>query len=229
MYLFNPLRTVEAAVEAAGNQSISQPAASGIPWKEFITIAPHFLWVLVLLAFILFLGPRNVREMFLSARKLGFGGFELELTNDLAAAAENKHIVLPRYIHERVARRLKRLRPLLSGARVLWLDDHPEHNEDELNILSKLGVIVDIARTDRDAEDRLNSAVYDVVLSDMQRGEDGSAGKRFLPVIQKAILSPKIIFYVGSQQEQPPGSFGLTSRPDELLDLILDGLERRRA
>jgi hypothetical protein len=41
-----------------------------------------------------------------------------------------------------------------------------------------------------------------------------------------------VIFYVGSsdpQSEPPPGSFGLTTDPAELLHLVLDALERRRA
>jgi hypothetical protein len=53
------------------------------------------------------------------------------------------------------------------------------------------------------------------------------AGKAFLPKVRQAPLSPPLIFYVGQERDVPAGAFGLTIRPDELLNLVLDVLERK--
>jgi hypothetical protein len=53
-------------------------------------------------------------------------------------------------------------------------------------------------------------------------------GKNFVPKVKAAVLAPELVFYVGRERDVPIGAFGLTSRPDELLNLVLDVLERTR-
>ena len=53
-----------------------------------------------------------------------------------------------------------------------------------------------------------------------------------LPALQAVAPDTPVIFYVGEVDERrgpPPGSAGITNRPDELLHLVLDVLERRRS
>jgi len=197
--------------------------------KLITDLGPHFFWGLIVLIVILLIGPRRIRDAFLNARKISFGGLEVELKGEIDAAALARKIDLPPSLRDQLARRLERLRSLLVGARLLWIDDKPANNTIEIALLNRLNVTIDLARTDEEAKQRLGSGVYDVVLSDMERGQDEEAGKKFISQVVSAVLAPPLIFYVGKARGVPEGAFGLTTRPDELLHLILDALERRKA
>ena len=44
-----------------------------------------------------------------------------------------------------------------------------------------------------------------------------------------ATLGPAVIFYVAESKGPPKVAFGIATRPDELMHLIADALERRRS
>ena len=159
--------------------------------------------------------------------KIGLAGFEVEFKSEIDAAAKARKIDLPSQLRDRLARRLEYRRSLISGARILWIDDRPNNNTIEIGLLRNFGAVVDLALSNEDARERLRSAVYDVVLSDITRGKDDEDGKNIVPEVKDAVLSPPLIFYVGKERPLPEGAFGLTIRLDELLHLILDALERR--
>jgi CheY-like chemotaxis protein len=72
---------------------------------------------------------------------------------------------------------------------------------------------------------------FDIVLSDLKRGEDAGAGLAMLATLRQSHPTLPVIFYVGEfdpARGVPPFAFGLTNRPDELLHLILDVLARRK-
>jgi len=65
----------------------------------------------------------------------------------------------------------------------------------------------------------------------MNREGDATAGLKFLEQLRKEKAIPAI-FYVGvidPTKGVPPLAFGMTNRPDELLHLTLDALERKKA
>lgn len=204
------------------------PPASAFPWEQILTWAPHLFWAAVALTIFFVIGPSRIREAFSRATKVGFGGLEVEFKSGIEQAAKAKQIDLPTQLRDQLARRLDRLQHLIASARILWIDDHPDGNAIEMGLLHSLGATIDLASSDRNAKQRLESAIYDLVLSDMARGDDHGAGRKFLPQVKSAMLSPPLIFYVGKPEPLPAGAFGLTVRPDELFNLILDALERRR-
>ena len=210
--------------------SITCPDTEGIDWSKLAEgLGPHLLWAVLIVGVVIFLGPRKIAAALLNARKIGFADIEIELKSDLADAAEAKNIDLPSQSQDQVSRRLQRLCSLLSGSRLLWIDDHPTGNLNEVRLLRRLGVIIDLATDDAEARRQLAGAVYDIVLSDMGRGQDSDAGEKLIPEIERAMLAPMLIFYVGRDRTVPKGAFGLTRRPDELFNLILDALEPRRS
>lgn len=209
--------------------SITYPNAEGWDWIKLVeSLGPHLLWAFLFLCLFLFIGPRNIASALLNARKIGFAGIEIELKSDLMQAAEAKNVDLPFQSQEQVSHRIQRLHSLFPGSHFLWIDDNPTGNTNEIKLLRRLGVIVDLASDDAEARRKLAGAVYDIVLSDMRRGQDLKAGERLIPDIRGAMLTPMLIFYVGHDQPTPRGAFGLTVRPDELFNLIMDALERRR-
>lgn len=197
-------------------------------WKLLTDLAPHIFWGLVILAVILIIGPARIRDAFANAKKIGFGGFEIELKSEIAELASAKNIPLPPQLRDQLARRAERLRPLVAGARILWVDDCPSNNEQEMALLNRLGMAIDFVVNEAEARQALSHAVYDLVLSDIRRGTDEKAGIEILDDVKVAVLRPPVIFYVGKDRDVPRGAFGLTNRFDTLLHLAFDALERKR-
>lgn len=130
-----------------------------------------------------------------------------------------------------VRRRAELVESIVRGRRVLWVDDHPSNNLYERVALAETGVAVDIAAS---SEEALALATYlrpDVIISDMEREGRRDAGLEFLRLARARNITSPVIFYladVDPSRGVPPGAFALTNRPDEVLHLILDALERQR-
>ncbi|MEX2527864.1 MAG: WHG domain-containing protein [Gemmatimonadota bacterium] len=118
---------------------------------------------------------------------------------------------------------------LLKGARILWVDDQPGHSDPECRVLTGLGAQV-VRPTDTETALReLGRQPFHLVISDIARGRKPDAGVRALPAIRKASGDVPVIFYVyrvDPGRPPPPGSFGITDSPEELLHLVLDALGR---
>jgi CheY-like chemotaxis protein len=147
------------------------------------------------------------------------------------ATAGLDYIATPEQLSQ-VLRRAEAVIPALQpGARILWVDDHPENNANERRMLESLRIAVNEALSTDQALSRLEQSPYDAVISDMSRNGDVQAGLRLLSEMRGKGIDAPVIFYVGlidPSTGTPPGAFGITFRPDELLHYVLDSLERRR-
>jgi len=149
-----------------------------------------------------------------------------------------------------VAARMSRNADLLNRARILWVDDRPEYNTPIVTLLRDAGAIVDTARSNSEALRLFEGSKYDVVISDVarDRGPDAEDPERDLAGIKlgehvSGRLHQHVLLF--SSRFNPltyPGrsdakrlalarrvdqsTFGRTNRPDELLHLIMDVLER---
>lgn len=202
-----------------------EPAFDYAPLFE---LAPHLIWATIFAAIIALIGPKRLASALLNARKLSFGGFEVDLQGDISEAVLARGVDASSQLEGQVARRAQRSTALTAGARMLWIDQNPNNNTIEIQLFRRLGFNIDLATSDEDATKQLAEHVYDVVLSSWTRRGDEDAGKKFIPTVRASMLNPPIIFYVGKIREVPVDAFGLTVRPDELLNLVLDALERER-
>ena len=153
---------------------------------------------------------------------------------DLAEKDRRWPVVIPPEDRDRVIKRAMAAEARLQTVRLLWVDDAPTNNRNELQMLQRLGIgVVPAARTEEAlAVLSPDPAAFDVIVSDMHRREDGedrpTAGLEFLT--KYLALSGRkvpVIFYLGhyvAERGIPDGAFGLTNRPDKLLDLIIDGV-----
>lgn len=204
------------------------PPEPAFDWKLLFDLAPHLIWAIVILLVVGMIGPKRIATAFLNARKISFAGVEIDLKGDITEAVQAKGVDPSSRLEGQVARRAQRSLALTTGARLLWIDEHPANNENEVRLFKRLDMAIDLAASDADATKRLAASVYDVVISSWTRAGDSEAGKTFIPTIRAAMPSPEVIFYVGKIRDVPIGAFGLTVRPDELLNLVLDVLERAR-
>lgn len=203
---------------------------------ELIIIVPSILWFLfAVVVFSLFYRPiRNELLPYLGSIKaagieLSFVREAIESAIELAEKSPQWNVVVPNADKEKVLKRIKHHMKILQDVTILWVDDHPENNRNERKMFHQLAVQVDIARSTNDALDMLKHQTYDLILSDMARGDDSTAGIDLLQKLKEANNRTPVIFYVGVLDPTkgiPPLSFGITNRPDELLHLTLDALER---
>jgi CheY-like chemotaxis protein len=77
----------------------------------------------------------------------------------------------------------------------------------------------------------LESEAFDLILSDISRCGSNRHGLDALPRLRAASPGTPVVFYIGRVAREagvPPGAFGITDHPGELLHLVMDALERRR-
>jgi CheY-like chemotaxis protein len=136
--------------------------------------------------------------------KFGKEGFEISSRSEARAtanvrAAEIKRNTPPtseKEVHELV-RKLARTRAAL----LLWVDDHPENNVEEMLVFIDLGFNVVAVPSTEAAMTILQRGVVDLVLSDMDRDGDSAAGLQ-LATQMKALSSPIPIMIYRAQQDE---------------------------
>lgn len=117
---------------------------------------------------------------------------------------------------------------LLRGIRILWVDDVPANNAGESKYLGNLGADIGIALNTRQAMASLRDGTFDLVLSDMYRGEnEREGGLELLRQMRNTeCLQPVIIYanrwaQTGRRRAMDAGAFGCTNQAKELFDLVL--------
>jgi CheY-like chemotaxis protein len=134
----------------------------------------------------------------------------------------------------------KARRGVYEGAEILWIDDRPSNNRNESRMLRSFGALITFACTTDEAREAIAAAKieaqpFDLLISDISRDlpprQNPTAGLDMLAAFRNEAIAIPLIFYVGSLKPgagTPAGAFGLTHRPDILLTLVGDALERTR-
>ena len=123
--------------------------------------------------------------------------------------------------------------------RVLWVDDHPEGNLAEADMLARLQIELVQVRSTDEALARLQSDTerFDLVLSDWQRHADGpEACLRLQQALQQSGLGVPLVVYHAAfdtavrqdraERARQAGLFGEAVLPGELLALVQAVLQR---
>jgi CheY-like chemotaxis protein len=140
----------------------------------------------------------------------------------------------------RALEQAKMRRKVFEGAEILWVDDHPSNNRNESRMLRSFGALITFACTTdeaygaiKDGSDQVRP--FHIVLSDISRDipppPNPRAGLEMLETFRAKRINLPVIFYVGEPKLDagiPEGAFGVTYRPDILLALVGDALERVR-
>jgi hypothetical protein len=160
-------------------------------------------------------------------RLSSFEAFGVKLTTgELRQWANLKQTETPFEELNQAYERAYRNRSLLNGARILWADDHPENNLWERRSLRSLGATIDVVVDSAEVSDRLRRNEYEVVISD--RGQADHVLKTLGGAPFQPPYAPAVIIYTLGSSSPPQGAFALTTRPDELLNLVTDALFAKR-
>jgi CheY-like chemotaxis protein len=199
---------------------------------DLITTVPSVLWFILAVAVVFYLRrPLMTAAESLKSLKLP-GGIEATFGERLKTAAAERSEALPKAERTRIVGRVRRNAEVLAGARVLWVDDAPAGNASERAALTAAGVTVETATSTDEAQDRLRRTMYHLVISDMRRGDDATAGLKLLEIVRTHNDWQPVVFYVGSVRPNDPvpvGASAITERPTRLIDAVIDALERVRS
>jgi eukaryotic-like serine/threonine-protein kinase len=167
--------------------------------------------------------PEPLRQL-LALDLAAAGLSEAELRSELREIAGDLHI------SSSALRRAQRAQGAASGARILWVDDRPEGNRYEILLLESLGIEVVTATSTREAQQKIETERWDLVLSDLNREQNPTEGLQLLHWLREQGRRLPVVYYTmppTALPERPPGSFGMTTQPDELVHLVFDVLERK--
>lgn len=130
-----------------------------------------------------------------------------------------------------VLRRLEHAADILKGGRLLWVDDHPAGNASLIQLFRAAGMEVDTALSTAEALSSLRMRSCDVILSDIGRQEDPSAGISMLRDLDDlGIDTPVVLYTLGFDYQRgfPRRAFAVTEAPDEVVHYVIDLIERAR-
>lgn len=218
---------------------------------DFLEQLPPFLWFGIA-AFLVWRYRRSVEALLARFTAFKGMGVELEFAGQALnkAVADNPSFTTPDKTIEGAMQQTRSFAPveitakdkrqaldravekraLLQGAQILWVDDVPRNNLNERIMFRRLGVASTAVTSTAKAIEvlEIDEPLYDVIISDIKRDDDPAAGLVLLRQHKDRNGTLPIIFYVGHKdigKSLPAGAFGLTNRPDELLNLVIDALE----
>jgi len=203
---------------------------------ELIKNLPAILWFIVsCIIIILLYGPirhellPNITGFKALGVEFSFVKSSINTAIELAEKSPQWKVIIPEEDRQRVLNRVKKHLALFQDVRILWIDDVPDSLRNERTMLRRLQTDIDLATSAAEAKKLLQAGEYDLILSDIAREDDPIGGLKFLQEYGKKTQRLPVIFYVGTflpEKGVPPYAFGITNRPDELLHLIMDALER---
>ncbi len=150
------------------------PPASDLLWHDvLVAAAPHIIWACVLTGFAIWLGPKIVPSFMRRIRKIGYRGLEIELTGEIRESAIERAQPVSARQTSRIVHRLTASARLLESAHILWVDDEPENNRREVEILEELGAKIVLARTTAEARSFVENSRFDVLIPTAAESDSG--------------------------------------------------------
>jgi CheY-like chemotaxis protein len=126
----------------------------------------------------------------------------------------------------------------IAGAKLLWVDDHPENNTYPKRAMEAVGIQITLSTSTEDALEKVRSHTYDVIISDMGRQSpdpqipyDKRAGYTLLNKLRDQHIFIPFIIYAGSRSPEDQaetkkrGGFGTSNNSQELFQMVIDAIQ----
>lgn len=119
----------------------------------------------------------------------------------------------------------------LRDRRILWVDDRPQRNKALKELFRDAGMRVDSVMSTTAAITKLKTTTYDLIITDMNRTSEGgdvaAAHTLVHQLADRRLRIPVILYSVHRPDNDfPPGLFAHTSRSDNLVQDVIDAMER---
>jgi CheY-like chemotaxis protein len=199
---------------------------------ELIRISPTILGIAILLV-LLFHFRRQLSDMLSRVGHIKAFGVEAEFAQErkqLSNAAKSYGLTLNEADLNKVIERANRIKDLLTGSRIMWVDDRPLTNASIFRFLNTYGVVIDTATTTDEALDALEwaSGAYDAIITDMVRDSGSTAGLDLLRGLKALKIEKPVLIFVAkldTDKGVPPGATAITNNPIKLIHEFLSSLE----
>lgn len=120
----------------------------------------------------------------------------------------------------------------LKRNRVLWVDDFPANNESVVNLFADKGVQFDIAVTTKQGVELFRKKEYDLIITDMGRGDERRAGLLLLKELKLLHCQTPVVVYASkrailkySDEALRLGAYKVTTGIVNIISVISDILE----
>ena len=201
---------------------------------ELIRISPTLIWTL-LVVLLLLAYRKPIGNMLSRLGKVKAFGVEAEFQEareQLIKASQTYDAKWDEMELRSLIDRADRIRDWLDGSRVLWVDDLYLANANIFRFLNSYGVVIDTVKTTEEALTALKWAgsAYEVVVSDMIRGDDPLAGIHMIEEMMRESIRKPVIFLVlqlDRSRGTPMGAVAITDNPLTLLHNILNVVESK--
>jgi hypothetical protein len=201
---------------------------------ELIRISPTLIWTL-LVVLLLLAYRKPIGNMLSRLGKVKAFGVEAEFQEareQLIKASQTYDAKWDEMELRSLIDRADRIRDWLDGSRVLWVDDLYLANANIFRFLNSYGVVIDTVKTTEEALTALKWAgsAYEVVVSDMIRGDDPLAGIHLIEEMMRESIRKPVIFLVlqlDRSRGTPMGAVAITDNPLTLLHNILNVVESK--
>ncbi len=119
-----------------------------------------------------------------------------------------------------------------SRTKILWVDDCPENNISQREVLQDLGITIRLAESTQQAMTLLSKENFDLVISDMGRPPDKRAGYTLLSEMRSSKITTPVIFYAAGgnlpehrREAKKNGAFASTNGATELFQHVFSALD----
>lgn len=116
--------------------------------------------------------------------------------------------------------------------RILWVDDYPSNNETVMSLFEDKDVHFDIAINTKQGLDLFRKENYDLIITDMGRGNESNAGLSLIKTLKKHHCQIPIIVYASrmaidryGKESMENGAYAVTNGIGNIISLISDVLE----
>ena len=116
--------------------------------------------------------------------------------------------------------------------RILWVDDYPINNESVVNLFEDKNIRFDIALTTKQGLELYKSELYDLIITDMERGDESDAGLTLLKELRLLHCQIPIIVYASCRsidrygdESLRLGAYKVTNGIGNIISVISDILE----
>lgn len=116
--------------------------------------------------------------------------------------------------------------------RILWVDDYPINNESVVNLFEDKDIQFDIALTTKQGLELYKNELYDLIITDMGRGDESDAGLSLLKELKSLHCKIPIIVYAShraiekyGEESLRLGAYKVTNGIGNIISVISDILE----
>ncbi|MGW5736517.1 MULTISPECIES: response regulator [Streptomyces] len=201
-------------------------------WIKLIGTLPSLLWVTFAVVAFLSLRGTLIRSLVPRVTALRALGIEVEMAGQLLdQVAEHSDTPVTPTMRRGVLGRLEHAADTLRGGRLLWIDDHPEHNGALISIFRSMDMIVDTARSTDEGLVALRHGSYDIILSDIDRDGDPQAGISMLRALESQNVDLPVVVHSQNFDRElgvDRRIFAATNNPVQVVHYVIDLMERTR-